>query len=81
MRRIGKLARRTSQMKPTDEIEKPVEPQLPPQTIEQMLNTMLYSIIAKHQREVYAQLMELQKSMQQTTKKEEENENNKKDNS
>ena len=68
-------------MKPTDEIQKHVEPQLPPQTIEQMLNTMLYSIIAKHQHAVYAQLMELQKSLQQTTQLGEQNEKNQKDNS
>ena len=81
MRRISKLARKTTKMKSSDETEKRVETQLPPQTIEQMMNTLLSSIIAKHQQAIYTQLMELQTSLQQTIKKEETDEKNQKDNS
>ncbi len=76
MRRIGKLARRTTQMKSSDEPQKVVETPQPPQSIEQMMNTLLYSIIAKHQHAVYNELMQLQKSLQQATKKEGQDEKN-----
>lgn len=76
MRRIGKLSGRTPQMKPSDEPQKVAETPQPPQSIEQMMNTMLYSIIAKHQQAVYNDLMQLQKSLQQATKKEGQDEKN-----
>lgn len=59
------------------QMQKPEEPTITqqPQSIEQVMNTVLSSIIAKHQHAIYAQLMELQKSLQQQPKKETDEKN------
>lgn len=43
--------------------ETPQEPSQPPRTLEQMMNSILVSLVTKHQQSIYQQMQEMEKSL------------------